>query len=210
MAKDAGAARADTVSRRAEYAAVTRRAVVDASRRLFSEKGFFATTVDEIATAARVSPATVYAVNGGKQGLLRTLIDQWSVAPEVAEALQLIENLDDPAEIMHFVAGLTRRMREDWGDIMRVVIAAAPHDATAAEALALAKARWREADAQVIRRLAGLGALREGMDAQEAADVLWFYLGLPGLFTLVDDNGWTFAKAEEWLCAAASQALLRP
>ena len=35
------------------------------------------------------------------------------------------------------------------------------------------------------------------MDTQEAADVLWFYLGLAGFFTLVDDNGWTFAKAEE-------------
>ncbi|MCV7411141.1 hypothetical protein [Mycobacterium florentinum] len=31
-----------------------------------------------------------------------------------------------------------------------------------------------------------------------------------GLFTLVDDNGWSRAKAEEWLRNAVGQALLKP
>jgi AcrR family transcriptional regulator len=198
------------LSRRAEYAEATRRAAVDAARRLFREKGYYATTVNEIATAARVSPATVYAVNGGKQGLLRTLIDEWSIAPVVAEARERIENLDDATEMLRYLAGLTRRMREDYGDIMRVVIAAAPHDEIAAEGLALATARYRGFDAFVAQRLADLGALRDGMDADEATDILWFYLGYHGFFTLVDDNGWSYAKAERWLCSGVSRALLRP
>jgi hypothetical protein len=41
-------------------------------------------------------------------------------------------------------------------------------------------------------------------------DIIWFYLGYAGFFTLVDDNGWTFQKAEEWLRTAVSQALLKP
>src|SRR5258705_11212689 len=40
-----------------------------------SERGYFATKVDDIAALARVAPATVYAVSGGKQGLLRTLTE---------------------------------------------------------------------------------------------------------------------------------------
>src|SRR6516164_4613991 len=116
----------EPISRRAEYAETTRRAVVAAARRLFTEKGYFATTVNEIAAAARVSPATVYAVNGGKQGLLRTLIDEWSVAPVVAQARERIENLDDPIEILRYLAELTRQMRQDYGDVMRVVIGVAP------------------------------------------------------------------------------------
>ena len=199
-----------SLSRRAEYAETTRRAAVDAARRLFSAKGYFATTVNEIAKAARVSPATVYAVNGGKQGLLRTLIDEWSVAPVVAQARERIENLDDPIEILRYLAELPRQMRQDYGDVMRVVIGVAPHDETAAEGLALATSRYRGFDAFVAQRLTDLGALREGLDADEATDILWFYLGYAGYFTLVDDNGWSYAKAEKWLYTAVSAALLDP
>jgi len=199
---------AKNLSRRAEYAETTRRAAIDAARRIFSQKGYFATTVNEIATAARVSPATVYAVNGGKQGLLRTLIDEWSIAPVVTQARERIENLDDPAEILRYLAELTRQMRQDYGDIMRVVIGAAPHDQTAAEGLALATSRYRGFDALVAQRLADLGALREGLDADDATDILWFYLGYAGYFTLVDDNGWSYPKAEKWLYSAVSAALL--
>jgi AcrR family transcriptional regulator len=197
-------------SRRAEYAEATRQAAVDAARRLFREKGYFATTVNEIASEARVSPATVYAVNGGKQGLLRTLIDMWSVAPEVAVAAEHIESLDDPVEILRYTTALTRQMRQDHGDIMRVVIAAAPHDGTAAEGLALGTRRYREGIGLAARRIAELGGLRDGLDAAAALDIMWFYLGFAGFFTLVDDNGWSYDKAEEWLYTAASQALLRP
>jgi hypothetical protein len=35
----------------------------------------------------------------------------------------------------------------------------------------------------------------------------WFYAGF---LTLVDDNKWIYTKAEQWLCAAVSQALLEP
>ena len=208
--RKASATSGRVVNRRAEYAEATRRAAIDAARHLFSEKGYFATTVNEIAAEARVSPATVYAVNGGKQGLLRTLIDEWSAAPIVAEAIERVENLNDPVELLRYDAAVTRQMRQDYGDIMRVVIGAAPHDRTAAEGLALGTGRYRAGHAVVARRLAELGALRDDMNADAALDILWFYLGYAGFFTLVDDNGWSYASAEEWLFNAVSQALLKP
>jgi AcrR family transcriptional regulator len=54
------------MTRRAEYAHATCQAILCEARRLFSERGYFATKVDEIASGARVAPATVYAVWGGK------------------------------------------------------------------------------------------------------------------------------------------------
>lgn len=99
-------------------------------------------------------------------------------------------------------------MRQDYGDIMRVVLAAAPHDATAAAGLAIATAPYRDATAVVAKSLADLGALRDGIDANQALDILWFYFGYAEFFTLVDDNGWSYSRAEEWLCAEASRALL--
>jgi AcrR family transcriptional regulator len=199
-----------SLSRRAEYAEATRRAAVDAARRLFREQGYFATTVNEIAAAARVSPATVYAVNGGKQGLLRALIDDWSAAPVVAEAHDTIEHLNEATEILRYLADKTREMRQAYGDIMRVVIAAAPHDKTAAEGLALGTSRYRGFHVFVAQRLLELGALREGIGVEEATDILWFYLGYAGFFTLVDDNGWSYTKAEKWLLTKVEEALLVP
>jgi AcrR family transcriptional regulator len=100
--------RAVGMSRREEYAEATRRAISEAARRLFCEQGFFATKVDQIAALARVAPATVYAVSGGKHGLLRTLMESWATAPAVAKTLGLIEEMNDPAASLRLVAAKCR------------------------------------------------------------------------------------------------------
>src|SRR3982074_2212933 len=105
-------------SRREEYAVATRRAIVQSARQLFSERGYFATKVDEIAALARVAPATVYAVSGGKQGLLRTLTDTAVSDPMIAATIRRIEELDDPAAIVRLVAATVRQMREEFGDLL--------------------------------------------------------------------------------------------
>ena len=196
-------------TRREEYAEATRQAILEAARRLFRERGYFATKVDEIAAQARVAPATVYAVAGGKQGLLRTLMDLSTTHPLVAATVESIEGMDDPPAIIRVVAERCRQMREDFGDIMRVMIATAPHDPAVAESLATATARYRQAFLPISRRLAALGALRPGLSESEAADLLWFYFGYGGLFTLHDDLGWSYERAERWLAGEASRALLK-
>ena len=55
-----------SVSRRAEYAKATEAAIIAAARALFAQRGYVSTKVDDIAERARVAPATVYAVTGGK------------------------------------------------------------------------------------------------------------------------------------------------
>lgn len=197
------------LSRREEYAQVTRQAIVDAARKLFSERGYFGSKVDEIARLARVSPATVYAVSGGKQGLLNTLMEAWTTAPIVAATIGSVEQMKDPEAILQLVAAACRQMREEFGDIVRVLLAAAPHDKAVSESLTTATARYRQAFVPMARRLSDLGALRKGMDEQQAVDVFWFYFGYAGLFTLVDDNGWSYERAERWLCEEGSRALLR-
>jgi AcrR family transcriptional regulator len=202
-------ARASRLTRREEYAQATRQAILDAARKLFAERGYFATKVDDIAALARVAPATVYAVSGGKQGLLNALIDVWSLDPIVKVSLDRVEKLDDPAETLRFVASVVRQMREEFGDIMRVLLNTAPHDPAVAKSLASGTARYREAFRQLVQRLQRLNAFREGIDATTALDVLWFYFGYSGLFVLHDDNGWSYDRAEQWLYEQCSRALLR-
>jgi AcrR family transcriptional regulator len=192
-------------SRRDEYAAATRAAIITAARELFAERGYFATRVDSIAERARVAPATVYAVGGGKQGLLRTLVEEWSASPRLAEYYERVERAADGAEVLRITAAATRETRETWGDVMRVVLATAPHDKTAAAGLAVATERYRTAFAQVADRLVALGST--DLERDRIVDVLWFYFGYASYFVLVDDNGWSFAEAEALLLEQAARVL---
>ena len=98
--------------RRQEYAEATRQAILDAARQLFAERGYFATRVEDIAAAARVAPATVYVVGGGKYGLLSKLVEVWTTAPDVEATDVDVLRLDDPAAIIRLVSSRARGMRE--------------------------------------------------------------------------------------------------
>ena len=194
--------------RRADYAALTRQAIIDTARTLFAAKGFFATTVEDIATGARVAPATVYAVGGGKHGLLHTLTDEWQNAPVIQATYEHVAALGDGETILRATASGTREVREQWGDVMRIVLATAPHDSRVAESLATVTANYRQGMVLTAQRLADIGALKPDVGVAAATDVLWFYFGYASYFTLTDENGWPLAEAEKWLLARASSALL--
>ena len=197
-----------TVSRRAEYAKATKAAIIAAARELFAQRGYVSTKVDDIAERARVAPATVYAVTGGKQGLLHALVDEWTAAPEVDEAYRTIATLEDPRAIIAEVASLTRRMRRDWGDVMRIVLATAPLDESAAATLQLATERYRGGLRAAAERLAALDALAADVSVEDATDMLWFFFGYASFFTLTDDNGWSPERTAGWLQQMAISSLL--
>jgi AcrR family transcriptional regulator len=64
------------LGRREQYAAMTRAAIVDAARGLFAERGFEATSIDDIAHQAAVSKGAVYHHFDDKQGLFAELCRQ--------------------------------------------------------------------------------------------------------------------------------------
>jgi AcrR family transcriptional regulator len=142
---------------REEYAEATRQA----ARRLFSERGYFATKVDDIAALARVAPATVYAVSGRKQGLLRTLTETTITDPAIEATIGSIEKLDDPSAILRLVAATVRTMRKQFSDVVRVLLLnTAPHDKAVCESLAIATTRYRNAFVPIARRLMDLPCAR--------------------------------------------------
>lgn len=197
-----------STSRRAAYADATRVAIIDAARTLFARQGYFATKVDQIAELAQVAAGTVY-VAGGKQGLLHLLVEEWAQAPVVQDSRDRLAALENPDEILHLLAAATRSSRAEHGDIMRILLNTAPHEATAAAALEQSTERYRASMRLVAERLEALGALRKGTTVPRATDVLWFYFGYSGFFSLTD-NGWSLDQAQEWLREQAAAALLKP
>ncbi|HET6190145.1 MAG TPA: helix-turn-helix domain-containing protein [Trebonia sp.] len=194
--------------RRQEYAEVTRQAIVSAARRLFAERGYFATRVEDIAAEARVAPATVYAVWGGKYGLLKKLVDIWQSSPAIAGTLEELLRLDDPVMVIRVLSARTRQIREEYNDIIKTVLATAPNDQDVSATLDKVISYYRGSINIVSQHLAGLNALRPGADVPFATDVLWFYFGFPGLSAMHDDNGWSYDNAEKWLADEAIRALL--
>ena len=195
--------------RREEYADQTRAAVLAAARRLFAENGFFQTKVEQIARVSRVSPATVYAQCGGKQGLLRSLMDSWTQAPMVVESLQESLAAGDAARVMRTLSTAYLQITKQWGDVIRVVIDVAPHDSESAEVLATAQRRHNRNLTAICRHLGDIGALRDDVDARLATRIITYYYGIDGLLRTRDVFGWSLERSNEWLLARASAAVLR-
>src|SRR5919202_6450587 len=67
---------------RQQQAQATRRQIVEAAGRLFSQHGYFGTTIGAIAHAAGVAEPTVYAAFGSKRAILSALIDAAIFGPD--------------------------------------------------------------------------------------------------------------------------------
>jgi len=77
-------------SRRAQYSASTRRALVDVAERLFAEQGYAATSLDAIVAGADVTKGALYHHYSGKQALFEAVFERVEArgAQQIQTALQ--------------------------------------------------------------------------------------------------------------------------
>ncbi|QIK74084.1 TetR/AcrR family transcriptional regulator [Nocardioides piscis] len=69
-------------SRRAQYSASTKRALVDVAQDLFTEQGYAATSLDQIVAGARVTKGALYHHFSGKQALFEEIFQQIEAAAD--------------------------------------------------------------------------------------------------------------------------------
>ncbi|MDR7275188.1 TetR/AcrR family transcriptional regulator [Catenuloplanes atrovinosus] len=186
-------------NRRTAHAEATRQAILAAARRLFVERGYFETRVEDIARAAHVGAPAVYATGGGKSGLLRTLIEAGTHGGDADAIHARIAAETDPDALLRFIVDATRGVFEEWAPLIRQVTDAAPQDPAVRESLETAHAGLRRGLFRTADRLAELGALQPGLDAGEAADLLWYFLNDQSYFTLTGDLCWPPSRAADWL-----------
>jgi AcrR family transcriptional regulator len=195
--------------RREDAAAATREAIVSCARDLFLARGYGATTVPDIARAARVATQTVYSSVGGKAALFAELLEPAIHDPTAAQAMTAACQTADPGQVLVLCAGGARSGQERYWDIMEGLARRPPEDKLAQQAIANVAAKCMAALTVIAQRLAELGALKAGVSAGRAADMLWFYFGPHAWYTLVGDRNWTFDQAEQWLLQSAGHDLLR-
>ncbi|WP_033337427.1 TetR/AcrR family transcriptional regulator [Catenuloplanes japonicus] len=195
-------------SRRAENAELTRQTILDAARELFTRKGYFQTTVGDIASTARVSVAWVHAAGGGKSGLLRALLEQGVTTDGNAAVLARLTSITDPDELLRFLVHATRERFGEWSALMSQVAAAAIQDPAVRQSQEIAHEGLRGALRLTAARLAGMGALRDGVDEARATDLLWLHLSNTAYFLRTDELGWSLDESEAWLNESLPAALL--
>lgn len=83
-------------SRRDEYKALTRVAVIDAAAEQFIKRGFVSTTIDDVAAAAKVSKGTVYYHFTDKAGLFEAVFSDRQARLIEAVAVSVAEKGDSP------------------------------------------------------------------------------------------------------------------
>jgi AcrR family transcriptional regulator len=138
----------------AERSATTRRALLDAARDLFAERGFANTGRDDIAERAGVTRGALYHHYGSKERLFRAVVEELE-ASVLERIMQASMREDDPFERLRLgcLAFLDACMDQA---VRRIVLLEAP--------VVLGWDQWREIDSRHGLAVVKLG-VQEAMDA---------------------------------------------
>jgi TetR/AcrR family transcriptional regulator, regulator of autoinduction and epiphytic fitness len=201
-------------SNRARQARETRRRIVEAAARLFVRDGYSATSIAAIAEEAGVAVPTVYAGLRSKAGVLRAVVDL-TVRGDEGEAplssrpdWKEMERQADPREQLALFARLHREIGDREAAVFAQLEAAAGADPEATQMLAEHDDRRYQTQTRLARSLQRKEALRPGLTAREAADLIWTLASERTYLALVRDRGWKPEEYERWVAEQLEAALL--
>jgi AcrR family transcriptional regulator len=207
--------RAYNSPRRAEQAAATRRAILDAAERLFVRDGYAATSMASIAKAAGVALKTVYLAFETKSGVLRALWhlrlrgDEGSAPVGERDWYRQVLEEPDPERQLKLNAGNSTVVKTRLGAVMEVIRTGARADPDIAKLWANIQADFLANQRAIVESIHRKKALARGLKVDRAADILWT-LNHPDLYQLlVSERGWTPDQYEKWLARATASQLLK-
>lgn len=193
---------------------LARRAVIEAARILFVDRGYGATTIEAVSDRADVPPATVYRLFSSKLGILKALLDV-SIAGD-DQALPLLDRPDvaalfaepNPERLLAGFARINVAINERSGQIYQILASAACSEPEAADLLGQYTQQRQQGQGQIARALARVGALGADLRERYAADIIHVFMS-PEVYRLfVTDRGWSRARYEQWLKNVLVQQLL--
>lgn len=201
-------------TRRDEKARATRRRIVDAAFELFVADGYAVTTINAIAAAADVAVQTVYAVFGNKRSILDELLARAVVGDDAQQPLRereewtAMERERDPRQQLAQLAVISTRIGERIAPLYEVMSAAAGSDPEIADTFRRQQQARYDDQQRVARALSRRGALRDGMTARRATDILWTIASPRTHHSLVTERGWPTEVYQQWLTDVLVASLL--
>ncbi len=199
---------------RRQQARATRRKITAAAQMLFAERGYQATTLEDVAVAAGVSVQSVYFHFGNKPALLKQALDVASVGDDEPVPVldrpwvQQIRDESDPRRAVELWIRGSRAIYLRVARLLAVVRQAASVDAALAAQWATNEQQRYVAHRSLAELLAARKALRPGMTVEKASDIITT-LASPEVFLLLtDDRGWSADEWEEFVSSTLAGALL--
>lgn len=201
---------------RTAQARATRLAIIEAAGRLFIERGYAATSIDAVAEAAGVGRATVFASVGGKAALLKAAYDVAVVGDD--EPIPLperpwahhVRQAETQGELINRYAEMVAMIDGRYAPIYEAFHGAASADPEVRQLWQEIRVERRGGASNFVRLICDLGPLREGLEREAAADIVWI-LNDPGLYhQLVLEQGWSPADFCTWLAETMHTQLLWP
>jgi AcrR family transcriptional regulator len=199
---------------RRDRARQTRRTILQAAYGEFCASGYLGTTMAAIASRAGVAVQTVYFVFHTKAELLSStfdfavLGDDEPTPPENTEWYRALATDSDPRRAMRgFISG-TSTILCRAAPLAEVVRTAAASDPDVALVQSQHERLRAEGYGHAVRMLADRGALRAGIDVDEATDVLLTLAGPDTYLAFARDRGWSHDQFVTWAGAALTELLL--
>lgn len=192
----------------------TRRALLATAARLFAERGYVATSIDEIARAAGVSRATVFTSVGGKPVLLKAAYDVALVGDSEAvplverEGSRLIRSEPDPRRYLERYAELAAEIAGRIAIISEVVRGAAGADPDARALYEKMQAERLTGARHIVGDVEAKGGLRKGLAVATAVDIVWTLIEPSLYMRLVHERGWSATRYARWLAETLQAQLL--
>lgn len=105
-----------------EYMLARRNEILDAATKVFSEKGFHAATLDDIAETAEISKGSIYIHFDSKEAMIDGLSEIWGRTDD--EVFDVAESMPRAIDGVGYVTKTTlaRSQRADFGDSIRLGI----------------------------------------------------------------------------------------
>jgi AcrR family transcriptional regulator len=209
--------RAYDTRRREAQARRTQGHIAETARELFIERGYGATSIRDIAERAGVSVQTIYnAFEGGKAGIFRRVMDIVVVGDDEPVAMserpgyQAMFETRDANELLSIAVEMSVALYQRMEPLIPTIRAAVAGDPGLAEDWRANYGRNRyDGIAAATARLAELRAMRAGVDAPRAADIIWAVLSLENYEALVVERGWTPDGYAAWAHDALRATILK-
>jgi AcrR family transcriptional regulator len=198
------------IDRRERMAQQTRGDILRAARRLFAERGYVATSINDIAEEAGVAIQTIYARLGSKGGMLLALIDLIDEEAGVEPLAEDVTSATTPLATLRASVRLTRSFQERCGDIIDALFSAAGAEPELADAVAEGHRRHREGARITIDRIQELHGLRKDVAPERAQALFALSTNHEAWRELITGYQLDWDQAEDLLVDALSRAVLAP
>ena len=196
---------------RQAQAAATRQRILQAARRLFSERGYQATAIASIAQEAGVSVDTLYAAVGRKPQILRAVIDELLGGEQASQRdyVRAVRAKPTAAGKLEVYAEAVSELVPAIGPLQEALRKAGDTDTACRDAWQALVDRRARNMLQFAEELRATGEVRPDLSDRKVADIVWA-TNAAEFWSLLEQRGWSPREFQDFLTDLWTRMLLNP